>query len=120
MAAVPGVLADDNHGAVLITWETLTTTNTSGDPVKVAGYDLAAVQSDGNFSGSASIALQGSLNAAAWFALTKDGANAIAMTADTVGAKPYEQPLYIRPLLSDGNGSADVDTYVLLKKRQRY
>lgn len=121
MATVNARIEDDNHGGVLITWETITDTNLDGGAVNVGKYTDMTVHSDGNYGGGASVAMQGSNNNVAWFALTSPGGDAIALTADTVGALIVEQPKYIRCLNdAGGDSNTDIDVYVHAKKLPRY
>jgi len=121
VATVAAVITDDNRGGVLITWEAITDTNLDGSAVDVSAYTDLTVHSDGNYGSGASVALQGSNNATAWFALTAPGGTAIALTADTVGALIVEEPKYIR-CLNDAGGDAntDIDVFVRAKKLPRY
>ena len=113
------VSGPDARGVVIVTWETLTTTNTDGAPALVPGYPDKCVQGVGNFSGSASVALQGSNDGTNWFACSDQAGTDIAMTAATIGAVVAENPLYVRPLLSSGDGSADVDVILVCAPRNR-
>lgn len=108
----------DNDGVILVTWETLTDGDT-GAPVKVARYSDKTVHSDGDYSGTAIITMQGSNNGTAWFTLTDHADTDITMGADTVGAVIAQNPLWIRPSVGAGDGSTDIDVYVVCAPPRR-
>lgn len=123
MAVVPAKIVDSTSafGAVEIFWETLTDGDT-GAPVDISNYTDLAFHSDGDYSGSATITLQGSNNAVAYFTLNVIVAGALAsgsavITADTVGGTIVDEPRYIRPSVNSGNGSTDIDLWIHAKKR---
>ena len=98
--------------SVIVTWETLTTTNLTGTPVVSGRYPDKTAQATGTFGASASIALDGSNDGTNWFACTNATGSAIALTAATQGDLMVENPLYIRPILTNGDGSTDIDVVV--------
>jgi hypothetical protein len=100
----------------VILWETLNTTNPTGVGIKNPFEGDKTVQCIGNFAGSASIAIQGSNDSTTgsdgtWFSLEGPGDSVLAFTA-AGGDVIKENPIWIRPLLSSGNGSTDIDVYV--------
>jgi len=99
------------------TWLTLTTTNRDGEPIKFAEWADRSVQAIGNFSGSASIAWQGSNDGGTtWADLTDESGNTIAFTAAGIeGVSAITQ--LARPYLSAGDGSADVDIHVICRRQ---
>jgi len=72
------------------------------------------MQTSGTFSGSASIALHGSLDGTNYAALADRSGAAIALTdASLIGAG--DPVLYIKPVLTSGDGLADIDVTVLVR-----
>lgn len=118
MAVLPAKITEpDNDGVILVTWETLTDGD-SGEPVLVARYADKTVHSDGSYSGSGSITMQGSNNNTAWFTLSDHADTDISLTADTVGAVIAQNPLWIRPLVASGDGSTDIDVFLVCAPRR--
>ena len=118
MAVVPArEEMPDNDGVVVFTWETLTDGDT-GSPVLAARFADKTVHSDGNYSGTAVITMQGSNNNVAWFTLTDHADTDVTMGADTVGAVIAQNPLWIRPSVGAGDGSTDIDVYLVCAPRR--
>jgi hypothetical protein len=97
-------------------WETLTTTNPTGIGIKNPIQADKTVQVTGTFGGSASIAIQGSNDSTdgsdgTWFSLEGPGDSVLAFTA-AGGDVIKENPIWMRPLLSSGNGSTDLDVFI--------
>lgn len=118
MAVVPArEEMPDNDGVVVITWETLTDADT-GSAVLAARYADKTVHSDGNYSGTATVTMQGSNNNTAWFTLTDHAGTDVILDADTTGFVIAENPLWIRPLVNSGDGSTDIDVYLVCAPRR--
>ena len=92
------------NGVVQVTWTPVTESDTCL-AVSFPGYDCLVAQVFGTF-GSASIALQGSLDNSNFYAMSaKGGTTAIAIT--TAGAKtPNEYANYYRPASTGGSSSS--------------
>ncbi len=114
MATVSAVLTGPtNEGIVEVKWETLTTTNRPGSGVTLARFPDKTVQALGTFGASASIAVEGSNDdGTTWFPCHDITNTVIALTA-AGGALIVENPKQIRPNLSSGDGSTDVDVYIV-------
>ena len=114
MATITAVLTGPtNEGVVEVSWGTLTTTNRPGSGVLIAKYPDKTVQVLGTFGASASIAIEGSNDAGnTWFPCHDITNTVIALTA-AGGALIVENPKLIRPNLSAGDGSTDVDVYLV-------
>lgn len=106
-------------GVVIVTWEELTTTNSDGAKAVTVTHSDKCVQAVGNFSGDATLVLQGSNDGTNWFTLSDQSGTEIALTTGDLGALVAENPLYIRPSLSGGDGSADVDVLLVCSPRNR-
>ena len=114
MATIAAVLnGPSNDGIIEVVWETLTTTNRPGDGVQLARAPDKTVQVLGTFGASASIAIEGSNDdGTTWFAC-HDITNTV-ITLSVAGAVlVIENPKLIRPVLSNGDGSTDVDVYLV-------
>lgn len=119
MAAItPQVIANpvapDKDVAVWL-WETITTTNNVGTAVKVAEYKDLTIQVIGNFSGSATISLQGSIDGTNFATLPEYDGTAATLAAAGITGSPAS-PLYVRPAIGSGDGSADLDVYLVARK----
>ena len=108
IAATGPVLSDDK--TFTVTWEGFTTNGDVGAAVKVGRFADKTVHSDGAYGTGGNIVIEGSNNNVAWFPLSDHVGTAIdALNADTVGALIAENPLWIRPRLSAGTGTIDID-----------
>lgn len=119
MAAVtPQVVANpvapDSDVAIWL-WEAITTTNTVGTGVKVSEYKELTMQAIGNFSGSATISLQGSIDGTNYATLPEYDGTAATLAAAGITGSPAS-PLYVRPAIASGDGSADIDVYLVARK----
>lgn len=102
-----------------ILWETLTTTNRNGVGVRNPLEADKTVQVTGTFGASASIAMQGSNDSTngvdgTWFGLEGPGDSAIALTA-AGGDVIKENTAWIRPALTNGDGSTDIDVTMVTR-----
>lgn len=116
MAAITPVVSNiSDDGSVLrITWETLTTTNDTGTAVSLPKYWDKTVTVTGTFGAGGTISIQGSNDGANWFDLTDFQGVDIELTA--AGLKPIaENPLYIRPYVSAGDGTTDLDVILIAR-----
>jgi|GEM_PF-5969215 len=85
------------------------------NPVKIdrTPYSIG-IQASGTYSGSASIALHGSLDGTNFVALDDLDGTAIALTA--VGIKMTRQAvLHVKPVMTGGDGSADIDLSIVIR-----
>ena len=114
MATIIGVLnGPSNDGIIEVVWETLTTTNRPGDGVQLARAPDKTVQVFGTFGASASIAIEGSNDdGTTWFAC-HDITNSVITLSAAGAVLVIENPKLIRPVLSNGDGSTDVDVYLV-------
>lgn len=103
--------------AQVILWETLTTTNSDGDWVETAMLSDKTVQVLGTFSGTPTLTMQGSNDGATAVTLTDPAAVDITFTA-AGGSQILENYAFVRPVLTSGDGSTDVDVYLCGKGDQ--
>ncbi len=99
-------------------WETLTTTNTQGSPVKLAYTDDVTIYAFGTFGAGGSIALHASPEASnaspTLFAALSSSGTTIALTA--AGANVVdENGAWYKPVLTGGDGTTDIDVYLVSK-----
>lgn len=111
-------LSKGDHSVLhtVITWAGATNGGTPDtfQPVKLSRLPYAiSAQVTGNFSGSASIALHGSIDGTNYAALNDRQGSAIAVTAAGI-ANCGDAPLYLKPVLSSGDGSTDLDVSLLV------
>lgn len=108
---------DGLTGILVYLWETLTSTNTTGVAIRCPQYTDKTVQITGTF-GPGTLTLQGSNvpipGANDWFTLTDPQGNGIAKTAAS-GETVVESPLWIRPIVSAGDGTTDLDVTILCR-----
>ncbi len=111
MAVIPATVTRLPNGYTKITWLTLTQGDT-GQPVNVAQYPDRTVQATGTFSGSGTIAIQGSNDLSTFGALRDLQGSTIAL-ANTVPIVIAENTEQIRPSVSSGDGSTDIDVFMI-------
>ncbi len=116
MAEITPVKFDDHATKCKIwLWETVTSGDTCA-PVKMPYLDDATIYSFGTFSGAASVALHGSPqveNPTLFVALTS---NSLAIAHTAAAASVVDQnATYYKPVVSAGDGSTDLDIYIVIK-----
>lgn len=101
----------------VVLWETLTPTNGNGTPITLSGVviDLIA-QAKGTFGASATITMQGSLDGGATYFTLKDPNDSDATLTAAGGVAIRDKPLLIRPALTNGDGSTDIDVYLMIAR----
>ena len=114
MATIPGIqIGPTNAGLIEVMWTGLDTSNRDGSGVLMAKSPDKTVQVIGNFSGSAEITIEGSNDGGiGWFEL-KDITGAALSYLAAGGDLILENPKLIRPLLSSGDASADIDVFLV-------
>ena len=111
MAVVDFVRTEQSGHTYLHTWPTLLNGDT-GEVVEIPGASDRTVQCDGNFSGSASVQLEGSMDGTNWSILTDLQDADIIFTV--AGIKIVaEAPLFIRANVTAGDGSTDLNIRLL-------
>lgn len=103
-------------------WETLTTTNRPGDALVRPNFKDVCIQVKGTFGASASIAIEGTNDTAAgsevWAKLDDTTGTVIALTAASI-IQLVDTPYKIRPVLSNGDGSTDIDVTIVASTTAR-
>ena len=117
MATVNGVdqLYLQNHR--VRTWSPLTTTNSDGAPLSYASNGMGGVtfQVNGTLGASGQLTVQGSNDATNWFTLNDQSNNPVVF--NSLGLKTVrDQPLYIRPLVTGGDGTTSLTVIAALQK----
>ena len=114
MAVIPATVTRLPQGYTKIVWLTLTNGDT-GAPVDVAQYPDRTVQATGTFSGSASIAMQGSNDGGVTFGVLRDIRGSDISLATTQPNTIAENTEQIRPSVTSGDGSTDIDVFLICK-----
>jgi hypothetical protein len=100
-------VANSDIATKAVIWETIGQADTC-TAVQLGAWADRSVQVAGDFSGSASIAIQGSNDGSNYILLTDTQGDDLTFTA--AGLKSIGPiPRYIKPVLSSGDGSADID-----------
>jgi len=111
---VPKTIAK-GKGWMLILWETMLVGDV-GQPQRVPNYADKTVHVEGSFSGGATFTIEGSNEDVAapiaWIGLTDPQGTAISKTVDAIEAI-LENTLQIRPVVTSGDGSTDINVYLL-------
>lgn len=97
-------------------WTTLTTANADGLPVGSVGSGDRTVQVTGTFGIGGTIVFEGSLEQipTSWFPLRDPTSTAISFTA-AGGRSVLENVLWIRPLVTGGDGTTALVARLLLR-----
>lgn len=100
---------------ISVLWETLTTTNADGQAFSGIGYGRRSVQLTGTLSTGGEMTLQGSNDGGTtWATLSDIYGNAIVLTALGI-VEVGELTGLIRPFISNGDGSTDLDVTMFAK-----
>ena len=106
----------DNTGVITFLWETITSTNSDGQAVRVPSHTDKTVQVTGTFNG-ATLTLQGSNDGTTWADLTDQAGSDLDFTAAGL-AVIAENPIWIRPAQTNGS-LTDVDVFLVCAPRNR-
>lgn len=87
----------------------------SGIAIQCVDYVDRTVAITGTFGAGGSVTLQGSNDNTNWFALTDPQGNAITKTAAALELV-MEAPLYIRPLVTAGDGTTNLTVTLLCRR----
>lgn len=123
MATVAPTFGKEMNNTLVITWASLSSTNTSGDavpPQRLADYADRSVQIIGT-TGAATIKFQGSNDGTNYVSLTDPQGNVIekaSLTASSALEQVMENTLYVKPVVTSGDGSTAI-TVVLVARRDR-
>lgn len=117
MALIDASTADRASGYRAFQWTGATNGGSPDtfEPLKIETVPYAIVlQTSGTFAGSAAIALHGSLDGTNYVALPDFQGDAVSLTAAGMSAIGIPV-LWIKPVMTSGNGSADIDVTVLVR-----
>lgn len=107
------------HNGVLVTWTPMTFSGADvGSPFEHADYGDRTVQFEGTIGAGGSISLQGSNDGTNWVVLTDPQGNAITKTAIGSIEVIAENPRYVRPAVTAGDGTTSL-TCRLFGRRNR-
>jgi hypothetical protein len=117
MATITPTIERSGDGSILYyTYETLTTTNADGAPIPFAEWADRSVQAVGTWGTGGTLKWQGSNDGATWVDLTDPQGNAISKGANFIEGV-LEITRYARPLISAGDGSTDIDVFVVCRRQ---
>ncbi len=116
MAVRPVTILDNLNGRTLIVaWDTMLNGDT-GAPVDLARFPDKSVQSVGTFSTGGEVTLEGSYDGGTtWGSLHNAQGTALTMGVGATENDPLviaESPPLLRPSITGGDGSTDIDVYV--------
>lgn len=117
MATVSRTDQTFNQNHHITTWAALTTTNADGNPVSFAsnGMGGVTVQVNGTIGAGFGLAVQGSNDGANWFTLNDQANSPVTFTA--LGLKTIrDQPLFVRPFVTGGDGTTNVTVIMAFQK----
>jgi hypothetical protein len=103
--------------AILITWSDIQNGD-DGSAFEAVGLVDKTFQITGTFGTSGSVTMQGSNDGSNWFSLTDPQGNAVTKTA-AGGELLVENPRYIRPLCTAGDGTTALTVTVLAVRGSR-
>jgi len=103
----------ENGHAIL--WETLTNGD-SGSSIEMPGSAIRSVQVTGTFGAGGTVVIQGSNDGSNWVTLNDIEGNALSLTAAGIESI-QEVTRYIRPSVTAGDGTTDLDVTLVLVRR---
>ena len=117
MATINPTITRSGDGSVLIySYETLTTTNTTGAAIPNAEWGDRSVQIIGTFGAGGTIVWEGSNDGGAtWATLTDPQGNTISKQAAAIEAV-IEVTQLARPKVTAGDGTTDLDVHGLCRR----
>jgi hypothetical protein len=102
----------DGNRSWLVTWNTLTTTDTVGATVTLPAHSDRSVQISGTFGGT-TVTIEGSNDGTNFQTLDDFQGNELSFASadlENIAQAVY----YLRPLLTGGDGTTDIDVSLLL------
>lgn len=112
----PTVARNGDHSVMTYTYETLTTTNTTGAPINLTEFADRSLQITGTFGSGGTIVWEGSNDGTNYVTLTDPQGNAISKTAAAIEAVT-EVTQWARPRVTAGDGTTDLDVTVLCRRQ---
>jgi hypothetical protein len=112
---IPTIETKENSTTKLVSWLTLTSTNTAGIPVELSAWGDRSVHIFGTVGG-ATLVIQGSNDGVNWVTLNDVANGSLSFTAIDVLYQIQEVPRYIRPSTSGGGGTQDIDVVMLMRR----
>lgn len=112
---VAKVTTQPSQGATKTTWTGLSTSDRNGDAADLNGARFVTIQLKGNFSGTPTVNIQGSNDGGTTWANLKglDHTEIGATGAAIVEIEAH--PLQVRPSLSSGDASTDIDVIMSVR-----
>lgn len=105
--------------AVLLTWSGLTfTTLDTGAPVQWVDFADRCVQVIGTFGVGGSVTLEGSNTTSNFLPLSDPQGNALTLTAARI-EQVLELPRYVRPRVTAGDGTTNLEVTICMRKVTR-
>lgn len=120
MATVNLVDNDTSSAGRSIVWETLTTANADGQPFDPLTFADISIQVMGTFGAGGTLLIEGSneLVPTTWATLNDPQGNALSITAAKM-EHLLEGARWIRPRVSAGDGTTDLDVHVWARRSLR-
>ncbi len=116
MATRQGSVSNLDEGTYIVVWEGLLQSSADvGTEVALAHWGRVCVQVVGTFSTGGEVTLQGSNDGTTWGALHDPQGTDLAIQ-NSEPLEVRENPRYIRPSVTGGDGSTDLDVYLLVSK----
>ena len=112
------ILDENDYSVIQYKWETLTTTNDNGRALELPVYPEKTVHILGTFGSGGTVKIQGSNDGTNWIDLTDTRGNTISKIATYLGTIA-ENPRYIRPFVSAGDGTTDIDVILIARRNIR-
>jgi hypothetical protein len=113
MAVVDALITVPVSHVAIVSWLTLLDDDT-GDAQVTAHYADKTVTVTGTFGASGSVTLQGSNDGSIWHTLVDPQGNDLTFTAAGI-EQVLENPLYLRPIVTVGDGTTDLDVILSCK-----
>ncbi len=103
---------------VVVTWETLTTTNDTGRAVKIPEWADKTIMFTATWGAGGSVSLEGSNDGTTYFILNEpDNTSPVTATANAL-MTVLANPLWVRPRVTAGDGTTDVDVKLIATQKR--
>lgn len=112
MAVVPLIAKYIQNGVLFATWLNVLDDDT-GEPLEAAYLADKSVQVEGTLGVGGSLSIEGSNDGTNYSVLTDPAGNALTTTAVNYLVQILENPRYIRPHITIGDGNTDLNVYLI-------
>lgn len=97
----------NDDSVLLVTWAGLAASGDVGAPIALSAWSDKTFVVAGTFTGTPTVAIEGSNDGTNWVALSNRQGTAMSFTAAAMNTS-QDRPVYVRPRLTAGSGGASI------------